>query len=62
LLSAKRFGAAGTSCFFSALKEVMQLSGLDLGGVRTPLQRISKEETQALKEGLTRIGFFEFCR
>jgi N-acetylneuraminate lyase len=52
---------AGTGCFNSALKEAMNMTGLNLGGVRSPLKNIEAETIAGLKDGLTELGFFDFC-
>ena len=52
---------AGTSCFYSALKESMKMLGLEMGGVREPLHSLSEQEIITLKKDLTQAGFFEFC-
>ncbi len=52
---------AGTNSFFSALKGVMNMIGLDLGGVRSPLKNIEAAKVAGLKNGLEELGFFDFC-
>jgi len=52
---------AGTGSFNSALKEVMKMIGLDLGGVRSPLKNIEPAKIAGLKNGLEELGFFDFC-
>jgi len=52
---------AETTSFNSALKEVMNMIGLNLGGVRSPLKNIEAAKTARLKNGLKELGFFEFC-
>ncbi len=52
---------AGTGSFNSALKEVMNMIGLNLGGVRSPLKNIEPEKVIRLKNDLTGLGFFDFC-
>jgi N-acetylneuraminate lyase len=52
---------AGTRCFNSALKTVMNMIGLDLGGVRSPLKNIEADKKAELEKGLKELGFFEYC-
>lgn len=52
---------AGTNSFFSALKGIMNMIGLDLGGVRSPLKNIEAAKVAGLKNGLKELGFFDFC-
>ncbi len=52
---------AGTGCFNSALKEAMNMIGFNLGKVRSPLKNIEAEEIVGLKNGLEKLGFFDFC-
>ena len=52
---------AGTTSFFSALKEVMNMIGLNLGRVRSPLKNIEAAKIAGLKNGLEELGFFDFC-
>ena len=52
---------AETSSFNSALKEVMNMIGLNLGGVRSPLKNIEAAKIARLKNGLKELGFFDFC-
>jgi N-acetylneuraminate lyase len=52
---------AGTGCFNSALKEAMNMIGFNLGKVRSPLKDIEAEVVAGLKNGLEKLGFFDFC-
>ena len=52
---------AETTSFNSALKEVMNMIGLNLGGVRSPLKNIEAAKIARLKNGLKELGFFDFC-
>lgn len=52
---------AETNSFNSALKEVMNMIGLNLGGVRSPLINIEAKKITRLKEGLKGLRFFDFC-
>ncbi len=52
---------AETSSFNSALKEVMNMIGLNLGPVRSPLKNIEAAKIARLKNGLKELGFFDFC-
>jgi len=52
---------AGTRSFNSALKEVMNMIGLNLGKVRSPLKNITSEKITRLKNDLTELGFWEYC-
>jgi len=52
---------AGTTSFISALKEVMNMIGFSVGGVRSPLKNIEPAKIAALKTGLEKLGFFDFC-
>jgi N-acetylneuraminate lyase len=51
----------GTSSFNSALKEVMNMIGLNLGPVRSPLKNIEAAKIARLKNDLKELGFFDFC-
>ncbi|MFT4093509.1 MAG: dihydrodipicolinate synthase family protein [Niabella sp.] len=42
-----------------AQKEIIKMTGLDLGGCRLPLNALSKSQCLALQEYLEAIGFFE---
>jgi len=52
---------SGTRSFNSALKEVMNMIGLNLGKVRSPLKNITSEKITRLKNDLTELGFWEYC-
>ena len=52
---------AQTNSFISALKEVMNMTGLNLGGVRSPLKNIEAVKIAELKNDLKELGFFDFC-
>ncbi len=52
---------AGTGSFNSALKEVMNMIGFNLGGVRPPLRNIEAAKITRLRTGLKELGFFDFC-
>ncbi len=43
-----------------ALKAVMKLIGLDCGPVRLPLEALTEDQLQAMKEELAAIGFFDW--
>ena len=47
--------------FYSGLKAVLTMLGLDAGGVRAPLQDIGPAKVEALRGQLDDIGFFDFC-
>jgi N-acetylneuraminate lyase len=51
----------GTGSFNSALKEVMNMIGLNLGGVRSPLKNIEAARIARLRSSLKELGFFDFC-
>jgi len=51
----------GTGNFNSTLKAVMNMIGLNLGKVRSPLKNIEAEQISGLKNGLEELGFFDFC-
>ena len=42
-------------------KAIMRIIGLDCGGVRPPLQNLSKQHYDELADGLERIGFLVYC-
>ncbi len=44
----------------SAGKSVMKLIGVDCGPVRLPLRALTDKDEKSLREGLERIGFFEY--
>ncbi|UCG49209.1 MAG: dihydrodipicolinate synthase family protein [Phycisphaerales bacterium] len=44
-----------------AFKATMKLLGVDCGPTRLPLEKLSSEQMQQLKEELDRIGFFEWA-
>lgn len=52
---------SGTRSFNSALKEVMNMIGLNLGKVRSPLKNITSEKITKLQNDLTELGFWEYC-
>ena len=52
---------AQTGCFISALKEVLNMIGLAVGMVRSPLRPISGECAVKLKNDLTELSFFDVC-
>jgi N-acetylneuraminate lyase len=45
----------------AAGKSVMKLIGVDCGAVRLPLRSLSERDENSLRDGLDRIGFFEYC-
>lgn len=45
----------------SAGKTAMKLIGLDCGPVRLPLREVTAAEERSLREGLERVGFFDYC-
>jgi len=44
-----------------AIKAAMKAIGLDCGPSRLPQSQLSEAEYEALRQELTRIGFFEYC-
>lgn len=52
---------AQTTSFISALKEVMNMIGLNVGDVRSGLKNIGPAKAAGLKNELEELGFFEFC-
>lgn len=47
----------------AAGKSVMKFVGVDCGAVRLPLRALTARDEQSLRDGLERIGFFEYaCR
>ena len=42
-------------------KSVMKLIGLDCGPVRLPLRALTERDEQSLRDGLERIGFFDYA-
>lgn len=52
---------AQTTSFISALKEVVNMIGLNMGDVRSPLKNIGRAKAAELKNELEELGFFEFC-
>ena len=52
---------ARTTCFISALKEVMNMIGFSLGGVRSPLRNIEAAKIAGLRNDLEELGFFDLC-
>jgi len=52
---------AQTTSFISALKAVMNMIGLNVGNVRSPLKNIGPAKAAELKNRLEELGFFEFC-
>jgi N-acetylneuraminate lyase len=45
----------------SAGKLIMKLIGVDCGPVRLPLRQPTAEQEKSLRNGLERVGFFEYC-
>jgi N-acetylneuraminate lyase len=45
----------------AAGKLAMKLVGVDCGPVRLPLRHPSSEQERSLRQGLERIGFFDYC-
>ncbi|MES2691971.1 MAG: dihydrodipicolinate synthase family protein [Verrucomicrobiota bacterium] len=45
----------------AAGKAVMKLIGLDCGPVRLPLRALTERDEASLRDGLERVGFFEYC-
>lgn len=45
----------------AAGKSAMKLIGLDCGPVRLPLHALSDRDEKSLRDGLEKIGFFEYC-
>lgn len=45
----------------AAGKSVMKFIGVDCGPVRLPLRPVSDRDEKSLREGLERVGFFEYC-
>jgi N-acetylneuraminate lyase len=56
-----RFVASVAGSYHTAAKAIMGLLGVPCGPLRTPLPNITDEQLRALREGLERIGFFEYC-
>ncbi len=50
----------GAYPFHPAMKAVLKMKGLDVGGCRLPLGRLSEQEAQSLKSDLDAIGFFDW--
>jgi N-acetylneuraminate lyase len=47
--------------FFSTLKAVMGLLGVETGGVRAPLQNVDADALSGLSEDLSELGFWDVC-
>ena len=47
--------------FHGALKAIMTMQGMPVGGCRLPLQDLTTEEIDSLATGLEQIGFFQWC-
>lgn len=45
----------------AAGKAVMKLIGLDCGRVRLPLRALTAADETSLRDGLERVGFFDYC-
>ncbi len=45
----------------AAGKSAMKLIGLDCGPVRLPLRALTERDEASLRDGLERIGFFDYC-
>ena len=53
---------AATPCSFQpAAKSILKMIGLDLGGVRQPLQNITESQYKDLKTRLEKINFFDYA-
>ena len=52
---------AGTGKFIPASKAVLRWIGLDVQGIRAPLQNLTDAEEQTLIQNLTKINFRDFC-
>ncbi len=52
---------AQTTSFISALKQVMNMIGFNVGGVRSPLRNIEPAKIAGLKDDLKELDFFDFC-
>lgn len=50
-----------TGNFFCAMKAVLKMQGLDMGGVRLPLRNAEAKKLAGLKDGLAKLGFFDVC-
>lgn len=48
--------------FHPAMKAVLAMKGLDVGGCRLPQGSLSEEQTNSLKTSLTSIGFFDWSQ
>ena len=47
--------------FHGALKAIMSMLGMPVGGCRLPLKDLTKDDTESLRSGLNDIGFFDWC-
>jgi N-acetylneuraminate lyase len=48
--------------FHPAMKAVLSMLGMDVGGCRLPQRRLTEDEIAALRCDLEKIGFFDWCR
>ena len=59
-LSVKLVRTLGRYPFHPAMKAVLTMRGLDVGGCRLPLGKLSAEEVDRLRKDLQAIGFFDW--
>ena len=48
--------------FHPAMKAVLKIRGLDVGGCRLPQGSLTRDQTETLKASLTNIGFFDWSK
>ena len=51
----------GTGNFFAAMKVVLEMQGLELGTVRSPLQNPNASVFSSLQDDLAQLGFWDMC-
>lgn len=51
----------GTGNFFAAMKAVLEMQGLEMGAVRSPLQNSDASVFSSLKADLAELGFWDIC-
>lgn len=61
-LSISMIRTVGRYPFHAAMKSVLAMKGLDVGGCRLPQGRLSNTDTQKLRSELDAMGFFEWSQ
>lgn len=61
LLSVQMVDVLAANVFHASLKATLQMLGMHVGACRSPIGSLDRSQHETLRDGLSRIGFFDWC-